>query len=71
MMTRLMKNCDIRASTMQERIVTKLFEPGIPPKGWQKRILRSAWGLANRNQTGWVTVLIVALPICVLFGLLE
>ncbi len=51
--------------------MSELFEPSIPPNGWQKRILRSAWGLANRNQTAWLTVLIAALPICLLFGLLE
>lgn len=51
--------------------MSKIFEPSIPPKGWQRRILRSAWGLTNRNQAAWLTILIVALPICVLFGLLE
>ena len=56
---------------MDNARVSEIFEPSIPPKGWQKRILRSAWGLANRKQAAWVTILIVALPICVLFGLLE
>ena len=51
--------------------LSALRTASIPPKGWQKRILRSAWGLANRNQAAWLTILIVALPICLLFGLLE
>ena len=51
--------------------VSKLLEPNIPPKGWQKRILRSAWSLAGRNQAAWLTIRIVALFICFLFGLLE
>ncbi len=56
---------------MTQGAMPEIFEPRIPPKGWQKRILRSAWGLANRNQAAWLAILIVALPICVLFGLLE
>ncbi len=54
-----------------ENPVAELFEPSIPPKGWQKRILRSAWDLAGRNQAAWLAIRIAALFICLLFGLLE
>ena len=62
---------DTQVGRIGKHLVSKLFEPSIPPKGWQKRILRSAWDLAGRNQLAWLTIRILALFICLLFGLLE
>ena len=62
---------DTQLGRIGKHLVSKLFEPSIPPKGWQKRILRSAWDLAGRNQLAWLTIRILALFICLLFGLLE